>query len=165
MSAHNSVVISIATPDDMHALGQRLASQLRAGDVVVLTGPLGAGKTTLTQGVGQGLGVTQQVTSPTFVVSRVHRGGTLTLVHVDAYRLTSATDVDELDLDIHGPHVLFMEWGKAFVADLVDSWLDIEISRDDLAQDEDDQAGGVRTVTLTAHGSAWADRPLEELTC
>lgn len=165
MSAHNSVVISIATPDDMHALGQRLASQLRAGDVVVLTGPLGAGKTTLTQGVGQGLGVTQQVTSPTFVVSRVHRGGTLTLVHVDAYRLTSATDVDELDLDIHGPHVLFMEWGKAFVADLVDSWLDIEISRDDLAQDEDDQAGGVRTVTLTAYGSAWADRPLEELTC
>ena len=165
MSAHSSVVISIATPDEMNSLGERLAGMLRAGDVVVLTGPLGAGKTTLTKGVGSALGVTQQVTSPTFVVSRVHRGGSLTLVHVDAYRLTSAADVEELDLEIHGPHVLFMEWGKPFVADLADSWLDIEISRDELAHDEDDLAGGIRRVTISAHGSAWADRALEELAC
>lgn len=149
----------------MNSLGVQLANLVRPGDVIVLTGPLGAGKTTLTRGLGQGLGVSVQVTSPTFVVSRVHRGGALTLVHVDAYRLSSAAEVEELDLDIHGPHVLVMEWGKPFVADLVDSWLDIEISRDELAFDEADQSGGMRTVTITSHGSSWDERGLEELAC
>ena len=161
-----SLVIPVATPDDMRLLGQRISTVLRAGDTVVLTGPLGAGKTTMTQGVGAGLGVDHQVTSPTFVVSRVHRGGALTLVHVDAYRLSSATDVEELDLDIHGPHVLFMEWGRPFVAELTDNWLDIEISRDELPDDNSgDLSGGVRTVTIVANGPTWANRDLSGIAC
>ena len=89
----------LPTPGDTHALGRALADLLKAGDLVVLVGPLGAGKTALTQGIGAGLGVREPVTSPTIVISRVHRDGRLPLVHVDAYRLGSAADVDDLDLD------------------------------------------------------------------
>ena len=89
----------LPTPEDTHALGRELAGVLRAGDLVVLVGPLGAGKTALTQGIGAGLGVREPVTSPTFVIARVHRDGRVPLVHVDAYRLGSVADVDDLDLD------------------------------------------------------------------
>lgn len=165
MTTSKPISIDVDSPERMNELGKQFSTLLKAGDVVVLSGPLGAGKTTFTRGVGEGLRVTQQVASPTFVVSRVHRGGLLTLVHVDAYRLSSATDIEELDLDIHGPHVLFMEWGKPFVADLVDSWLEIEISRDAPSDDLDDQAGGRRVITFTPIGSAWSDRALDSLTC
>src|SRR6202161_651793 len=93
--------VQVATADDMRALGQRLAALLRPGDLVVLSGPLGAGKTTLVQGIGLGLNVRGPVTSPTFVIARVHPslGGGPALVHADAYRLTSPAEVDDLDLD------------------------------------------------------------------
>ena len=84
----------LPTPEDTHALGRALAEVLAPGDLVVLVGPLGAGKTALTQGIGAGLGVREPVTSPTFVISRVHRGGRVPLVHVDAYRLGGVADVD-----------------------------------------------------------------------
>src|SRR5205814_5834611 len=89
----------LSTVDDTRAFGRTLASVLRAGDLVLLTGPLGAGITALAQGIGAGLGVPGEVTSPTFVIARVHRGGRLPYVHVDAYRLGNALEVDDLDLD------------------------------------------------------------------
>ena len=94
--------LRIATDGDMRDLGRRLAALLRAGDLVILAGPLGAGKTTLVQGIGAGLGVRGPVTSPTFVIARVHpplAGGGPALVHADAYRLGSFGEVDDLDLD------------------------------------------------------------------
>ena len=89
----------LPAPEDTRELGRALAELLRAGDLVVLVGPLGAGKTALTQGIGAGLGVRDPVTSPTFVIARVHRDGRVPLLHVDAYRLGGVADVDDLDLD------------------------------------------------------------------
>jgi tRNA threonylcarbamoyladenosine biosynthesis protein TsaE len=99
---------AIATADDMHELGIRLGTQLRAGDLLVLTGPLGAGKTTLTRGIGEGLGVRGPVTSPTFVLARTHPNLSdgPPLVHVDAYRLSSAAELDDLDIDYAGSVVI-----------------------------------------------------------
>ena len=90
--------LKLATASDTHTLGVRLASILAPGDLLVLSGPLGAGKTALTQGIGAGLAVEGAVTSPTFIIARVHRGR-IPLVHVDAYRLSSADELDDLDLD------------------------------------------------------------------
>src|SRR5262245_23946715 len=89
----------LSTVDDTRAFGRRLAGLLRCGDLVVLTGPLGAGKTALAQGIGAGLGVSGAVTSPTFVIARVHGGGRLPLVHADAYRIGGVAEIDDLDLD------------------------------------------------------------------
>ena len=91
--------MKLATVEDTRDLGARLAGIARAGDLILLTGPLGAGKTALSQGIGTGLSVSGTVTSPTFVISRVHRGGRLPLVHVDAYRLGGRLELDDLDLD------------------------------------------------------------------
>lgn len=103
----------------MRAFGARLAEELDAGDLVVLAGELGAGKTTLTQGIAAGLGVRERVTSPTFVIAHVHRGGRVPLVHVDAYRLGSVAEVEDLDLDLDSS-VTVVEWGEGLVeADLV----------------------------------------------
>lgn len=146
----------IPDSEHMQAFGEKLGALLLAGDVLVLNGPLGAGKTTLTGGIARGMGVSERITSPTFVVSRVHKGNDIKLVHVDAYRLTSAADVDELDLDLHGPHALVMEWGRPFVADYTDSWLDVDIVRDEIVH-EDDPSGGERVITVTGHGPRWAD--------
>ena len=108
--------VEVPTAADMHALGRRLARLLRAGDLVVLAGDLGAGKTTLTQGLGAGLGVRGDVTSPTFVIARVHRVArrrARPLVHVDAYRLGSLAEVDDLDLDASlEDSVTVVEWGE-----------------------------------------------------
>ena len=116
---------------DMRDLGERLAGLLRAGDLVVLSGSLGAGKTTLTQGIGAGLGVRGPVTSPTFVIARVHpslRGGPA-LVHADAYRLGSRAEVDDLDLDTDvDTSVTVVEWGEGLVEDLAPSFLEIAIA-------------------------------------
>jgi tRNA threonylcarbamoyladenosine biosynthesis protein TsaE len=134
--------------DDTRAFGARLAGLLRPGDLVVLTGPLGAGKTALAQGIGAGLGVAGEVTSPTFVIARVHRGP-VPLVHADAYRL-DAFEVDDLDLDASiEDSVTVVEWGEGMVEHLVDAYLEVRISRFD---DE------TRSVELVGHGGDWSDR-------
>jgi tRNA threonylcarbamoyladenosine biosynthesis protein TsaE len=136
--------------EDTRALGQELAVLLRPGDLVVLAGPLGAGKTALTQGIGAGLGVPGAVTSPTFVLARVHRGGRLPLVHVDAYRLASMADVDDLDLDATaGEAVTVVEWGHGLVEQLADEHLVVELDR----RDDD-----VRTARLVPAGPGWEQR-------
>ena len=125
--------VDVPTAADMRDLGERLAGLLRAGDLVVLSGSLGAGKTTLTQGIGAGLGVRGPVTSPTFVIARQHpslRGGPA-LVHADAYRLGSRAEVDDLDLDTDvATSVTVVEWGEGLVEDLAPSFLQIAISAD-----------------------------------
>lgn len=126
------VPVVLAGVEQTRALGGRLAAGLRAGDLVVLTGPLGAGKTALTQGIGAGLGVRGAVTSPTFVLARVHRGP-LPLVHVDAYRLRGAggrVELDDLDLDDALPQsVTVVEWGEGIVEQLSPSRLEVALSR------------------------------------
>ncbi|MGY1837921.1 MULTISPECIES: tRNA (adenosine(37)-N6)-threonylcarbamoyltransferase complex ATPase subunit type 1 TsaE [unclassified Modestobacter] len=140
----------LPTPADTHALGSELAGLLRAGDLVLLAGPLGAGKTALTQGIGAGLGVRGPVTSPTFVLARVHRGGRVPLVHVDAYRLGSMADVDDLDLDATTDEaVTVVEWGHGLVEQLADEHLVVELAR----RDDD-----VRTARLVPVGAGWEQR-------
>jgi tRNA threonylcarbamoyladenosine biosynthesis protein TsaE len=140
----------LPTVADTQAFGQQLAELLRAGDLVVLAGPLGAGKTALTQGIGAGLGVPGPVTSPTFVLARVHRGGRVPLVHVDAYRLSSMADVDDLDLDATTEEaVTIVEWGHGLVEQLADEHLVVELDR----RDDD-----VRTARLVPVGAGWEQR-------
>jgi tRNA threonylcarbamoyladenosine biosynthesis protein TsaE len=149
----------LATVEDTRAFGHSLAGMLRAGDLVVLSGPLGAGKTALAQGIGAGLGVRGEVTSPTFVIARVHRpdparGGRVPLVHVDAYRLGAVPDpraeVDDLDLDTGvDESVTVVEWGEGLVEQMVDAYLEVRIDR------RDDES---RTVDLVAHGGDWETR-------
>ena len=143
--------LRIATDGDMRDLGRRLAALLRAGDLVILAGPLGAGKTTLVQGIGVGLGVRGPVTSPTFVIARVHpalTGSGPALVHADAYRLGSFSEVDDLDLDTDaGSAVTVVEWGTGLAEPLAEDRLEITI--------EPDQDGDVRTVRINGHGARW----------
>jgi tRNA threonylcarbamoyladenosine biosynthesis protein TsaE len=146
---------------DMRDLGARLAGLLRPGDLVVLAGPLGAGKTTLVQGIGAGLGVRGPITSPTFVIARVHpslRGGP-DLVHADAYRLGSRLEVDDLDLDADVGHsVTVVEWGEGLVEGLTAGHLLITIGWSDSEGRPADPAGQgdePRVVTLAAHGGRW----------
>jgi tRNA threonylcarbamoyladenosine biosynthesis protein TsaE len=142
----------------MQHLGRRLASLLRAGDLVVLSGPLGAGKTTLAQGIGSGLGVRGQVTSPTFVIARVHRslGSGPDLVHADAYRLGSRAEVDDLDLDADvGTAVTVVEWGEGLVEDLADSFLAVIIEPGVAPADTAEAAQGPRAVHIQGHGERW----------
>lgn len=149
---------TIESPEDMHELGLELGKALAAGDVLVLTGPLGAGKTTLTRGIGEGLGVRGPVTSPTFVLARTHPSLVQgpPLVHVDAYRLNSAVELDDLDIDF--PHsVVVVEWGAGMMDGLVDSWLDVVIERPEGANAGElgDELVEPRTVTITGHGPRW----------
>jgi tRNA threonylcarbamoyladenosine biosynthesis protein TsaE len=140
----------LPTPEDTHALGRALGGILRPGDLVVLVGPLGAGKTALTQGIGAGLGVGEPVTSPTFVIARVHRGGRIPLVHVDAYRLGGVADVEDLDLDASTDEsVTVVEWGQGLVEQLADEHLEVRLER----RDDD-----VRTAVLVPHGPGWKER-------
>lgn len=136
----------VPTDTGMRALGERLAGQLRAGDLVILSGPLGAGKTTLTQGIGAGLGVRGPVTSPTFVIARVHQGSVVPLVHADAYRLGSVLEVDDLDLDTANS-VTVVEWGEGLAEGLADDRLEISISPDPGSEQ--------RTVRIRGHGERW----------
>jgi tRNA threonylcarbamoyl adenosine modification protein YjeE len=124
---------TVADADGMRALGGRLAAVLHAGDLVLLVGDLGAGKTTLIQGVARGLGVVEPVTSPTFVIARVHRAaaGRPDLVHVDAYRLDSLAEVDDLDLDASlADSVTVVEWGEGKVEHLAEHRIEVRIDRD-----------------------------------
>jgi tRNA threonylcarbamoyladenosine biosynthesis protein TsaE len=149
MSEHRSEAV-VATPELMRDLGERLAADLRAGDLVVLSGQLGAGKTTLAQGIGRGLGVSGAVLSPTFVIARVHHGGRLPLVHVDAYRLSSIEEVDDLDLDASlAESVTLVEWGDGLVEGLAGDRLHVTIERP--AADDDE----TRTVVITGFGDRW----------
>ena len=142
-------LVKISTAQEMFGLGQQLGSQLRAGDLILLNGPLGAGKTVLVQGIGAALGFTE-VTSPTFVISRIHKGA-LSLIHVDAYRLleggNAALYLDDLDLDTpRESAVTVIEWGGAESARLSDERLEIDIDR---SEDE-------REVSIRAIGPRWA---------
>lgn len=147
----------LATVEDTRAFGRALAGILRAGDLVVLSGPLGAGKTALAQGIGAGLDVVGAITSPTFVIARVHkpgRPGGLSLVHVDAYRLGAVADprgeVDDLDLDASvEDSVTLVEWGEGMVEQLVDAYLEVRVDRHD---DE------TRVIDLVPHGGDWPER-------
>jgi len=141
--------VVLASADDAHNFGMRLGRLLRAGDLVVLTGGLGAGKTTLTQGIGAGLGVRGPVTSPTFVLARVHPSlvGGPPLAHVDAYRLGGALELDDLDLDTDvADSVTVVEWGHGVAERLADAYLEVELEVTD---------GEVRRATVTGHGARW----------
>ncbi len=134
----------------MHELGQRIGQQCRAGDLILLNGPLGAGKTVLVQGIGQALGISD-VTSPTFVISRIH-SAELPLIHVDAYRLleggNAAAFLDDLDLDSpRESAVTVIEWGGAESARLSDERLEITI----------DRTSDIREVTFNKVGARWQE--------
>ncbi len=140
----------LPTVEDTERLGAELAGIVVPGDLVVLVGPLGAGKTALTRGLGRALGVSEPVTSPTFVIARVHTGGRLPLVHVDAYRLGGAADVDDLDLDVTvADSVTVVEWGRGLVEQLTDEHLEVRLDR----RDDD-----VRSALLVPHGPGWERR-------
>lgn len=145
--------MKLATVEDTREFGRRLAGILRPGDLVVLSGPLGAGKTALVQGIGAGLDVQGAITSPTFVIARVHRGR-VPLVHADAYRLGDRPDpraeIDDLDLDASADDaVTVVEWGAGLAERLNDEYLQVRIDRLD-----DD----TRVIELVAHGGDWASR-------
>ncbi|WP_431966386.1 tRNA (adenosine(37)-N6)-threonylcarbamoyltransferase complex ATPase subunit type 1 TsaE [Actinacidiphila sp. bgisy160] len=163
-----AIRVTVKTPDQMRELGHRLAPLLRAGDLVVLSGDLGAGKTTLTRGLGEGMGVRGAVTSPTFVIARVHpslRGGPA-LVHVDAYRLSGGLDeMEDLDLDVSLPEsVVVVEWGEGKVEELSDDRLQLVIHRavgEVAANGQEDH--DVREVVVTGVGARWAGEDLAGL--
>ncbi len=140
-------MISVGSAEEMHQLGVKLSTHLRAGDLVLVSGPLGAGKTVLAQGVGAGLGITG-ITSPTFVISRVHKAA-VPFIHVDAYRLVDSENpnlyLDDLDLDIAGS-ITLIEWGGAESARLSQDRLEITIDRSE----------DIRKVEITPVGPRWA---------
>jgi len=168
-----TIDIVVATPSKMRDVGRRLAAILRAGDLVVLTGSLGAGKTTLAQGIGDGLGVRGAVTSPTFVIARVHPSldAGPALVHADAYRLGGRLEVDDLDLDESlADSVTLVEWGEGLVENLSADRLEIAIERPEGALDtaavdagDANDADDVRLVRVRAKGDRWADLDLAQL--
>ncbi len=134
----------------MHALGVRIGQQCQAGDLILLNGPLGAGKTVLVQGIAEALGISD-VTSPTFVISRIHKAE-LSLIHMDAYRLleggNAAAFLDDLDLDSYRDSaVTVIEWGGAESARLSDERLEITI----------DRTSDIREVTFTQVGARWQE--------
>jgi tRNA threonylcarbamoyladenosine biosynthesis protein TsaE len=142
--------LRLVGPEETQRLGERLATELRPGDLVVLNGPLGAGKTALTQGIGRALGVRGAVTSPTFVLARVHPGPR-PLVHVDAYRLRDAggrLELDDLDLDASLPDsVTVVEWGEGLVEGLAEARLDVRLERPTEHE---------RTALVTPYGARWS---------
>jgi len=183
--------LKVSTAEQTHALGAALAELLRAGDLLVLTGELGAGKTTFTQGLGEGLGVREGIISPTFVLVRIHpnlpdgpRPGGPDLVHVDAYRLGSASEIDDIDLEnTLDSSVTVVEWGRDRVEHLSESRLEVELHRSiggaapaaaaagnagdgpapdaeavlDFDTDDDDEP---RTIIIRGFGPRWADQPV-----
>jgi tRNA threonylcarbamoyladenosine biosynthesis protein TsaE len=170
----NVATLTVPDPAAMQELGRTLATVLRPGDLVLLSGELGAGKTTLTRGLGEGLGVRGAVTSPTFVIARVHPSlvGGPALVHVDAYRLGGGLDqMEDLDLDVSLPEsVIVVEWGEGKVEGLSESRLEVRIDRAlggeealSLEQDLDPDVPDERTVTLDGIGPRWAGADLRAL--
>ena len=162
-----SSTIDLHTVEATLAFGQSIGRRLSAGDLVILSGSLGAGKTTLTKGIAAGMGVTGRVTSPTFVIARVHRpapdaghsagpsgdGNGVPLVHVDAYRLAGAVELDDLDLDTDlSAAAVVVEWGEGLADQLADQRLIITLTR---------QPDDTRTAELTPIGPSWTGRVLE----
>lgn len=142
----------IESPEAMAELGALVARQLRAGDLVLLNGELGAGKTTFTRGLGEALGVRGAVTSPTFVLARTHPADPTPLVHVDAYRLGSALELDDLDIDYAGS-IVVVEWGAGLLDGVAESWLELDIVRPHGG--DPDAEVEPREVTVTGHGPRW----------
>ena len=140
-------MITVATAEEMFNLGKKLSLHLKSGDLILINGPLGAGKTVLAQGIGNGLGITD-ITSPTFVISRVHKAE-LPMIHVDAYRLLDTENpnlyIDDLDLDVENS-VTVIEWGGAESARLSEDRLEITIDRSD----------EIRRVEIKTVGERWA---------
>jgi tRNA threonylcarbamoyladenosine biosynthesis protein TsaE len=133
----------------MHQLGAQIGAQLKSGDVIVLTGELGAGKTVLAQGIGTALGI-ENITSPTFVISRIHKGNP-NFIHIDAYRLLDSglNTFADLDFESYLPNSVFViEWGKDFVSQLTDQYLDIQISNGEKETE--------RVLEITGVGARWA---------
>ena len=160
----------VADREGMQRVGEGLAALLAPGDLVVLSGALGAGKTTLTQGIGHGLRVRGEVTSPTFVIARVHPSTTRgpALVHVDAYRLSSLDEVDDLDLDASlEDSVTVVEWGEGKVEGLAEDRLLVHVERPtgDAAEDREPSSDTAepRSVTVTGIGPRWAGIDVEAL--
>lgn len=158
-----SVQVELEDAEATRAYGRALSALLRAGDLVVLTGALGSGKTTLTQGIGEGMDVRGQVASPTFIIARVHPplGDGPALVHVDAYRLGSMEELDALDLDASlEDSVTVVEWGEDLVEVLSEDRLELEIARPHGGVDARgavvDAEVGTRHVTVRAVGARWA---------
>ncbi|MFV0461588.1 MAG: tRNA (adenosine(37)-N6)-threonylcarbamoyltransferase complex ATPase subunit type 1 TsaE [Nostocoides sp.] len=144
--------VTLATAADTERFGERLAQLLRAGDLLLLTGALGAGKTTLARGLGRGLGVRGSVTSPTFVIARVHPSlaDGPDLVHVDAYRVGGLGDLDALDLDASlEDSVTVVEWGHGWAEDLSEDHLEVFLTAD-IGTDR-------RTAEVVGHGSRWTE--------
>lgn len=147
--------LELSTVEDTREAGRALASVLRPGDLVILNGPLGAGKTALAQGIGAGLRVLGHVTSPTFVIARLHRpdtarGGSLQLLHVDAYRLGGVAEVDDLDLEAAlEESVTVVEWGGGKVEQLTDAYLEVRLQR---------RADDSRVADVVGHGGDWEPR-------
>jgi tRNA threonylcarbamoyladenosine biosynthesis protein TsaE len=152
--------VLVPTADAMHDLGARIAERLQPGDVIIASGELGAGKTTLTQGIGRGLGATGQIISPTFVLSRIHQSadGRPDLVHVDAYRLSGPEELDDLDLlESLDRSVTVVEWGENIAEGLSPDRLEITVLRS--ADPVDDE----RTVLILGVGDRWTDDELEAI--
>src|SRR5690349_8097073 len=183
LTANWEKTFTATTAEQTHAFGARLAEVLQAGDLLVLSGELGAGKTTFTQGLGEGLGVRPGIISPTFVLVRIHpnlpdgpRPGGPDLVHVDAYRLGSAAEIDDIDLEnTMDSSVTVVEWGHERVEHLSDSRLEVDLHRSvggagvvpatnvadsgtilDFDTDDDDEP---RTIVFRGFGPRWAEAP------
>ena len=151
--------LTLASPEETRDFGRALAALLRPGDLVLLHGDLGAGKTTLTQGIGDGLGVRGHVASPTFIVARTHAplADGPWLVHVDAYRVGSLEDLETLDLDASlDESVTVVEWGEGLVESLADDRLEIRIARPHGGLKDVMEDDGARTLTLHGVGPRWA---------
>ena len=154
------VALPVESAEDMRHLGSRLAELCRPGDLIVLTGELGAGKTTLAQGIGSGLDVRGPITSPTFVIAREHPplSGGPAMVHADAYRLGGAAELDDLDLDTSLEHtVTVVEWGHGLAEGLSDSWLDVRIDR---VRGAGVRGEDCRALSVRPHGPRWVGAPL-----
>jgi len=159
------VLVDVPSAEAMRDLGRRVAGHLAPGDVLVLSGELGAGKTTFTQGLGEGLGVRGDVTSPTFVIARVHPslGDGPELVHVDAYRLGGRAELDDLDLDADLDRaVTVVEWGTGLAEGLSDARLEIRITRATARTDVDPEADP-RVVELDPRGERWLQADLRSI--
>ena len=149
-----TLTVTTTSADETKALGRRLAPLLTAGDVVVLAGRLGSGKTLFVSGVAEGLGINERVTSPTFVIARTYDSGFLPLVHVDVYRLGSLAEFDDLELvDDGADGAIMIEWGEAIVDTLPDDRLTVTLEMN----------GDNRSISFDAEG-AWCERDLAVLT-
>ena len=159
-TAVGPLTLHSSAAEDTFEFGRRLATALQPGDVIVLAGALGSGKTTFVRGLGRGLRVRGDVTSPTFVLARVHPSAAAgpMLVHVDAYRLHDEAELEDLDIDAFTESsVTVVEWGDGVAEGLADSWLRVELSREGSSRDDE------RVVLVSAHGPRWVDVPLHSL--